>query len=106
MRGTVIKRGSTWSVVVDVGRDHTTGKRVRKWHSGFKSRKEAERARTQLLSRLDEGTYVMPSKLGFGTFLENEWLPAKRSTVKTTTLASYDMHVRKQSSPALARSVC
>jgi integrase len=101
MRGTVIKRGNTWSVVVEVGRDPTSGERVRKWHSGFKSKKEAERARTKLLSRLDEGTYVMPSRLGFGTFLENEWLPAKRSTVKATTLASYDMHVRKHIVPRL-----
>jgi hypothetical protein len=56
MRGTVIKRGNTWSVVVEVGRDATSGRRVRKWHSGFRSKKDAERARTELLSRLDDGT--------------------------------------------------
>ncbi|MGH9249582.1 MAG: hypothetical protein ACRD0W_08735 [Acidimicrobiales bacterium] len=34
MRGTVIKRGNSWAVVVEVGRDPNTGKRARKWHSG------------------------------------------------------------------------
>lgn len=101
MRGTVIKRGNTWSVVVEVGRDATSGRRVRKWHSGFRSKKDAERARTELLSRLDDGTYVVPTKLAFGTFLREEWLPAKRSTVKATTLASYDMHVHKHIVPRL-----
>ena len=40
MRGSVIRRGSKWAVVIDVGRDPTTGKRLRRWHSGFATRKE------------------------------------------------------------------
>lgn len=70
-----------WSVVVDAGRN-SAGERVRKWHSGYRTRKEAERARVELLSRLDQGTYVAPSRLTLGRFLPDEWLPAKRSTVK------------------------
>lgn len=100
MRGTVIKRGNTWSVVVDAGRN-SAGERVRKWHSGYRTRKEAERARVELLSRLDQGTYVAPSRLTLGRFLTDEWLPAKRSTVKETTLASYELHVTKHLVPAL-----
>jgi integrase len=92
MRGTVIKRGDTWSVVIELGRD-PDGRRTRKWHSGFRSKKEAERARVELLSRLDRGSYVTPTKLTLGTFLIDEWLPAKRATVKETTLASYEVHV-------------
>ena len=45
MRGSVIKRGNSWSVVVEVGRNPTTGTRIRKWHSGYRTKKEAERAR-------------------------------------------------------------
>ena len=56
MRGSIIKRGSTYSVVLDLGRG-PDGRRVRKWHSGYRTRKEAERARTEILSRLDHGTY-------------------------------------------------
>lgn len=100
MRGTVIKRDKTWSVVVDLGRD-AAGQRVRRWHSGYRTRKEAERARVELLGRLDQGTYVAPTRLTLGRFLTDEWLPAKRSTVKETTLASYELHVSKHLVPAL-----
>lgn len=99
MRGSIIKRGNSWSVVVEVGRDPITGRRVRKWHSGFSTKKDAERARVDLLSRLDQGGYVPPSKATFGEFLLSEWLPAKRATVKPTTLASYEMHALKHLVP-------
>jgi hypothetical protein len=49
MRGTIIKRGATYSVVLDLGRDDS-GRRVRRWHSGYKT-KEAERAQVELLAR-------------------------------------------------------
>ena len=68
MRGTVIKRGSSWSVVIDLGRDGT-GRRARKWHSGYRTKMEAERACIELLSQVDRGSYVPPSKLTLGTFL-------------------------------------
>jgi len=100
MRGSVIKRGGTWSVVIDLGRDGS-GQRVRKWHSGFGSKREAERARVELLGRVDQGSYVSPSRTSLGSFLVDEWLPAKRTTVKPTTLASYDMHVTKHIEPRL-----
>ena len=34
MRGTIIKRGSRYSVVGQNDRDPLTGKRRREWHSG------------------------------------------------------------------------
>jgi integrase len=100
MRGSVIKRGGSWSVVIDIGRDDN-GKRIRNWHSGFDSRKEAERARVDLLSRFDRGMYLSPTKSTVGSFLVDEWLPAKRSTVKATTFASYQMHVNKHIKPRI-----
>jgi integrase len=100
MRGTVLKRGRTWSVVLDVGRDGH-GRRVRKWHSGYQTKKDAERARVELLASLAGGTYVPPSKATIGQFLVDEWLPAKRATVKETTIASYEMHVGKHIVPRL-----
>jgi integrase len=100
MKGTVIKRGSMWSVVIDLGRDGA-GKRIRKWHSGYRTKKEAEAARIELLGAVAGGTYVAPSRLTLGAFLVDEWLPAKRTTVKETTLASYEMHVRKHVQPRI-----
>ena len=41
MRGSVVKRGRTWSYVVDVGRDPATGRRRQRWKGGFASKRDA-----------------------------------------------------------------
>ena len=89
MKGAVIKRGGKWSVVVDVGRDATTGRRIRRWHSGYSTKREAERARVDILGRLDRGTYVKPEKTTLASFLSDEWLPAIRASVREGTFAEY-----------------
>ena len=42
------KQTVNWYVVVDLGRD-ANDKRRQKWHGGFKTRKEAEVARTKIV---------------------------------------------------------
>lgn len=88
MRGSVVKRGSGYAVVVELGRDPETGKRRQKWHSGYRTRKEAERARVELLGRVDTGTYVETSKQTLSGFLA-EWLVSIEPTVRPATLYSY-----------------
>jgi integrase len=100
MRGSVIKRGNGWSVVIDAGRD-ATGKRIRKWHAGFATRKEAERARTEILSRLDRGTYVEPNRRTFAEFLDHDWLPAIRARIRPSTWDSYARNLQLHVLPAL-----
>ncbi|HEY3670029.1 MAG TPA: site-specific integrase [Acidimicrobiia bacterium] len=100
MRGSVIKRGNSWSVVIDFGRD-AAGKRMRKWHSGFETRKEAERARTEILSRLDHGTYVEPDRRTLSDFLEHDWLPAIKARIRPSTWDSYARNVRLHVVPEL-----
>jgi hypothetical protein len=53
-RGSIIKRGSTYSIVLYLGRGPDGG-RVRRWHSGYRTKKDAERARTELLASVDQG---------------------------------------------------
>lgn len=101
MRGTIIKRGKSWSVVVEVGRDPDTGRRVRKWHSGFRTKREAERARTEILGRLDRGTYVEPDRRTLGAYLDQDWLPAMRARVRASTWDSYARNVRLHINPGL-----
>ncbi|MGH8904780.1 MAG: Arm DNA-binding domain-containing protein [Egibacteraceae bacterium] len=78
MRGSVIKRGSRYAVVVEVSRDPATGKRIREWHSGYETRKAAERARTEILHALDNGGHVPRSTLTLGEYLVDEWLPSRK----------------------------
>jgi integrase len=100
MNGTVIKRGKKWSVVIDVGRDED-GKRIRRWHSGYPTKREAEEARIEILSRLQGGTYAKPTKVTLGEFLRQTWLPARAPALAGTTLRVYRGDVESKIIPAL-----
>ncbi len=101
MRGSVIKRGKTWTVVIDLGSDPVTGKRRRHWDSGYVTRRDAERAQVETLSRLSNGTYVEPSRQSFGRFLLDEWLPARKASVAPSTYSNYEYQLRTYVVPHL-----
>jgi hypothetical protein len=98
--GTIVKRGSSYSVVLDLGRG-TDGRRIRKWHSGYRTRKDAERARVELLATLDRGSYVEPSKLTVAAFLRDHWLPSLRAQVRPSTWAEHKSKVEVHLVPAI-----
>jgi integrase len=81
VRGTIVKRGGGYSVVLDLGRG-PDGRRVRKWHSGFQTKKDAERAQVELLGQLRRGAYVAPSKLTVASFLRDQWLPGLKAQMR------------------------
>ncbi|MBW3614415.1 MAG: site-specific integrase [Actinobacteria bacterium] len=93
MRGSVVKKGGRWYVKIELDPDPATGQRRQKWHSGFDTRRAAERARVDLLSKLDRGEYVEPSHQSFGEFL-TEWLKAIEPTLRPSTFDSYSRNVR------------
>jgi integrase len=104
-RGTVIKRGNKFSVVLDLG-ENEQGKRIRRWHSGYRTKKEAERARTELLGKLDAGEYVAPTNVDMRQFVCDRWLPSIESQVvggrlKPNTAASYRAQVNSYILPRL-----
>ncbi len=92
MKGTVIKRGNKWAVVVDVGRD-ANGKRVRKWHSGFDRKRDAEAARIEILSKMASGRYVAPSKITVGEYA-HRWLDQRKNLAETTK-ATYRFELKR-----------
>jgi integrase len=100
MRGHVRRRGKKWSVVLDVGTDEH-GKRKQRWHSGYHTKNEAEDALTNLLGQLQTGTYVAPARRAVGDFLEREWLPAIRHTIRPLTHESYERACRNHLIPLL-----
>jgi integrase len=99
MRGHTRKRGKTWSVVVDVGRDEN-GRRKQRWHSGYRTQREAQTALTGLLSGLQRGDYVEPSKLTLRAFM-GQWLDALRASVRPSTWATYQALTQTHITPAL-----
>ena len=99
MRGHIRRRGRTWSVVVDLGRDDR-GQRKQKWHSGYRTKRDAERALVEILGRLERGTYVEPTRQELGAYLR-EWLPAVRSTVRPGTWNSYRTNMERHVIPRI-----
>jgi integrase len=103
MRGAVVQKPKgtgRWYVVLDHDRDGT-GRRRQKWHSGFRTKREAEKGLTALLAAQDTGTYVAPQKITLGEYLADRWLPAIEATVRVTTFAGYRAHVRVYVNPVL-----
>lgn len=100
MRGSVVRKGNRWYAVTEAPRDPETGKRRRKWHSGFRTRKEAETGLVDILSKLQQGIYVEPSRRTLGEFLD-EWLDTIRPTVRESTWSSYRAEITKHVVPRL-----
>lgn len=93
MRGSVVRKGNRYYVKIELDPDPVTGERRQKWHSGFRTKREAERARVDLLSKFDRGEYVEPSQQTLGGFLE-DWLRAIEPTVRPSTFDSYARNMR------------
>jgi integrase len=98
MRGSVIRRGDVYYVKIELDPDPATGKRQTKWHSGFRTKREAERARVDLLSKVDRGMYVEPTQETVAEFLDH-WLVTIRPTLKATTWNGYRSKVRNHVLP-------
>jgi len=95
MRGSVVQKQKSgkWYVVLDLERDGTGQGRRQKWHSGYATKRDAERALAGLLAARYDGSYVEPSRLTLGAYLVDRWLPAAATTVRATTMNGYRRHV-------------
>jgi integrase len=100
MRGSVVKRGNGYSVVVELDRDPVTGKRRQKWHSGFRTKRDAERALSEIVSSVHTGSYLEPTKQTLSDYAL-EWLKAIEPTVRPATHYSYGRNLRLHVLPQL-----
>lgn len=88
MRGSVVKRGSTWSIVFDTGRDET-GKRKQKWIGGYRTKREAQAALAEQVNAVEQGSFVAPANQSVAEFLA-EWGDQKKLQVRPSTWRSYE----------------
>src|SRR4051794_5185400 len=93
--GFVKKRGAKWTAyyyTLDLA-----GTRRQRSKGGFGTKKEAQTYLTATLNRLQSGEFVEPTKLTFGYYLTERWLPLMRSTLRPSTWDSYsrmiELHV-------------
>ncbi|HVD18697.1 MAG TPA: tyrosine-type recombinase/integrase, partial [Propionibacteriaceae bacterium] len=71
-----------------------------KWHSGFRTKRDAERALSEIVASLHSGTYVEPTKQTLAEFAR-EWLFAVQPTIRPSTHHSYDRNLRLHVLPQL-----
>jgi integrase len=101
MKGHVRKRGSKWCFVLDIGTDPTTGKRKQKWFSGFKTKKEAEKAMIDKMHELEQGMYVEPSKTTIKEYFE-QWLEDyAKSALRPTSFQTYYTLIHQHIIPSI-----
>lgn len=98
MKGYVRKRGKTWSYTVDIGRDPVTNKRKQKTKSGFKTKKEAEKALNELNYEIGNGLWIEPTKITFTEFA-NEFLVSHKPNIRQVTFERYASTVKRQLIP-------
>ena len=72
-KGSVRRRGTVWSFVVDLGRDPATGRRRQARRSGFATKKAAEAALRSLATASDAGTAVARNRTTVSGFM-TDWL--------------------------------
>ncbi len=94
------KKSTRWYVVVALAR-RSDGKRRQKWHGGFATRAEAEVARASLVAGVYDGSYVEPSRLTVGEWVQGRWMAMMRSRVKPSTAAAYMSHINNHVLPAI-----
>jgi integrase len=102
MRGSIRKRGNTYTYWLDVGPDPVTGRRRQRTKGGFRTKRECQAALNDAIAAVQGGTFVEPSRRTVRSFLLEEWLPAVQvANLRPGTLENYRIHVQAHVVPAL-----
>jgi hypothetical protein len=100
MKGHIRERSpGCWAIVLDV-RDTETGKRKRRWHSFRGTKRAAQIECARLISDLQGGTYLQPSKTTVAQFFER-WLDHVKSQVSPKSHTRYSELARKNLVPLI-----
>jgi integrase len=99
MRGSIYKRGQSWTVVYD--EPSTDGDRRQRSKGGFSTKREAQQHLTEQLARLDIGSYSAPAKLTVSAYLDGQWLPTVAGRLRPNTIATYRTITRSHITPRI-----
>jgi integrase len=100
MKGHIRERSpGHWAIVIDV-RDARTGKRRRRWHSFKGTKRQAQVECARLISEIQNGTRVEPSRETLAAFLER-WIEHMQGQVSPRTIERYAELAWKNIVPSL-----
>jgi integrase len=89
-----------WYVVIELARD-STGKRRQKWYGSYRTRKDAEAARIEILHQINAGTWIEPTSKTFEEWVHETWLPLAAQRLKPSAEAHYRDYLRLHILPTL-----
>ena len=101
MRGHIARKGKRYYAVVYEGPDPATGRPRHRWHAAGERRRDAEKLLNELVGQLHDGSYRRPERITVADYLNERWLPMKRSQLRATTWHSYEQMLRLHVVPAL-----
>ena len=100
MKGSVRKRGSTWSYCFDLGT--IEGKRQRKEKGGFATKKAAEKALAAAINEYNStGEAFTPSDMTVSDYLDQWYRQQVQMNLKHSTQTNYASVIRNHLKPAL-----
>lgn len=100
MKGHIRERSpGHWAIVIEV-RDPATNQRKRKWHSFRGTKREAQVECARLISELNAGAYLEPSKTTIAAFLDR-WLLHMRAQLTPRSHERYSEIAHKNLVPLL-----
>lgn len=97
-KGEPAVKGVPWYFLADIAPGGSKRKQIKR--GGFPTKGSAQVALTEMLAKLQEGTYVVPSKQTVAEFAD-DWLAAIGSTVRASTLASYRRNLEQHVVPTI-----
>jgi integrase len=105
MAGQLIQRGGrTWLVRVYLGRDPQSGKRRYHNHTVNGNKKDAQRYLTEKLQEIDLGTFVEPSVVTVGEYLDKWLMAAAKPRLTELTFQHYEDLLRRYVRPTLGNA--
>ncbi|GIN98938.1 site-specific integrase [Siminovitchia terrae] len=96
------KSGLRWLVQISLGKDPMTGKYKSTTRRGFKTKKEAEVAAREILTKHSRGTFLTQNKTTFEEVF-NEWIVSEGKRLKQSTINSKTGKFKKHILPYFSK---
>lgn len=90
-----------WEVTIDLGRNPATGKRMRKFKSGFKTKKEAVAFANSFSVDVANGLNVIDNKILLKDFMDSWYKDYKMKTLSINTRTNYESRMNTHIIPQL-----